>query len=356
MKHVILSFLFLILLFPSEARVHKDTIPVWGICLRIPPAESADIFINFVKEELVPAGINTIVLRIEYNFPYKKYPKLSLGNEWDMKSMKRLVTLCKANNINLIPSINLLGHQSWQSTAGRLLAVFPEFDETPGITLPVNYKWPNPEGLYCKSYCPNHPDVHKVVFACVDELLEAFEAKDFHAGLDEVFYIAHPDCPRCGGQNPANVFAEEVNRINHYLKSKGVKMWMWGDRLIDGISSGLGEWCASVNGTWPAVDKIDKDIMICDWQYVKAHPTPPYFAMKGFEVITCGHQRPEVTREQIKNLKSNRQNVPASVKSRFNGFMLTVWSSFDTFYNDYRTVTDTLELKASNSFRVMKLN
>ena len=31
------------------------------------------------------------------------------------------------------------------------------------------YEWPNPDGLYCKSYCPLHPEVHDVVFALVDE-------------------------------------------------------------------------------------------------------------------------------------------------------------------------------------------
>src|SRR5690606_24394606 len=101
-----------------------------------------------------------------------------------------LVNICKKHNIELIPQINLLGHQSWASEVTKLLEVYPQFDETPGVIMPEKYEWPNADGLYCKSYCPLHPEVHGVVFDLVDEIIEVFEAKSFHAGMDEVFYIA----------------------------------------------------------------------------------------------------------------------------------------------------------------------
>jgi hypothetical protein len=37
--------------------------------------------------------------------------------------VKRLVKVCRENNIRLIPQINLLGHQSWAEEKGKLLAV-----------------------------------------------------------------------------------------------------------------------------------------------------------------------------------------------------------------------------------------
>src|SRR5690606_7580696 len=110
---------------------------------------------------------------------------------------------------------------------GRLLEVYPQFDETPGVVLPEKYEWPNDDGLYCKSYCPLHPEVHKVVFDLVDEIVEVFEADAFHAGLDEVFYIGHKDCSRCNGYDPAVLFADEVNRINRHLTIQEKELWMW---------------------------------------------------------------------------------------------------------------------------------
>ncbi len=61
--------------------------------------------------------------------------------------------------------------------------------------MPAEYEWPNEDGLYCKSYCPLHADLHEVVFALVDEIMVAFEADAFHAGLDEVFYIGYEHRP-----------------------------------------------------------------------------------------------------------------------------------------------------------------
>jgi hypothetical protein len=30
--------------------------------------------------------------------------------------------------------------------------------------------------------------------------------------------------------------------IHEHLKKKGRELWIWGDRLLDGITTGLGEW------------------------------------------------------------------------------------------------------------------
>ena len=75
--------------------------------------------------------------------------------------------------------ITLLGHQSWHSDLEGLLRVYPEFDETPHVKMPENYVWPNDDGLYCKSYCPLHPDVHKIVFELIDEGTKEPKRKTF---------------------------------------------------------------------------------------------------------------------------------------------------------------------------------
>ena len=44
--------------------------------------------------------------------------------------------------------------------AACIVQFVDEFDETPG-------KYPNNEGIYCRSYCPLHPEVHEVLFDLV---------------------------------------------------------------------------------------------------------------------------------------------------------------------------------------------
>jgi hypothetical protein len=78
----------------------------------------------------------------------------------------------------------------------------------------------------------------------------------------------------------AELFAGEVRAIHNHLALKNRELFIWGDRLIDGKTTGLGEWEASYNNTYRAVDMIPKDVVICDWHYERADKTAIYFAMK----------------------------------------------------------------------------
>jgi 2,4-dienoyl-CoA reductase-like NADH-dependent reductase (Old Yellow Enzyme family) len=131
---------------------------------------------------------------VDYNYEFESHPELRDSIALSKADVKKIVNECKKHNIRIIPQINLLGHQSWASTVHNLLKVYPQFDETPHIQMPKEYKWPNPDGLYCKSYCPLHPEVHNVVFALIDEICDVFETDAFHAGMDEVFYIGDDKC------------------------------------------------------------------------------------------------------------------------------------------------------------------
>jgi hypothetical protein len=174
-----------------------------------------------------------------------------------------------------------------------------------------------------------------VVFALVDEIMEVFEASAFHAGLDEVFYLGEDECPRCNGKDRSELFAGEVNKIRDHLAEDGRELWIWGDRLIDGKTTGLGMWEASENDTYRAIDMINKDVVICDWHYERADPTAALFAMKGFRVMTCPWRNPKVTRAQLEMMQAFRANSREGVRDRYLGFMQTVWSPAKRFLDEY---------------------
>ena len=218
---------------------------VKGFSCTSPRHNGVDRFVKFIDEDLAPLGINTLVVFVcdkDYNYQFESYPQLGDTNSLSKEDVKKMVAVCKKHQIRIIPQINLLGHQSWRNHANKLLEQFPEFDETPRVKIPERYVWPNSDTLYCKSYCPLHPDLHKVIFALIDEICDVFESDAFHAGMDEVFYLGDEKCPRCAGVDKAQLFADEVNRIRNHLAEKHREMWMWGDRLIDGKSTGIGEW------------------------------------------------------------------------------------------------------------------
>jgi len=203
------------------------------------------------------------------------------------------------------------------------------------VKMPENYIWPNADGLYCKSYCPLHPDVHKVVFAIVDEICDVFETDAFHAGMDEVFYIGEAQCPRCSGKDKAELFAGEVRTIRDHLATKGRKLWMWGDRLLDGKTTGMGEWEASMNNTYRAIDMIPKDVVICDWHYDRPDQTPVYFVMKGLSVVTCPWRNPGNAVLQVQDMYKFRSNATPEMKDRYMGMVQTIWSGAGQFLDIY---------------------
>lgn len=331
-------------------RIAKDTdslLAVRGFCVAAPSPEEVDAFVKFIKEELAPRKINTLILRVDYNYQYKSHPELADSNALSKADVKKLLKACKEENIQIIPEIDLLGHQSWANHLGKLLSVYPQFDETPWVKMPVEYKWPNPQNLYCKSYCPLAPGLHKVLFEVIDELCDVFETNAFHAGMDEVFYIAEPKCPRCGGKDPAKIFAGEVWRIRNHLAEKGRRLWIWGDRLLDGKTTGMGMWEASMNNTYRAVDMIPKDVVICDWHYERADQSAVYFAMKGLDVVSCPYRNPQSALWQLEDMKKFRQRSTPEMKPRFRGIVETAWSDFGSFLKDFYNEQKTADEKSS---------
>ena len=328
----------------------QNDLPVNGLAIAAPDKANVDRFVKFINEELAPRKINTLILRVDYNFQYKSHPEVARKDGLSQSEVNKIVAACKKNKIVVIPQVNLLGHQSWAEKEEMLLKAYPEFDETPGIKLPEKYVWPNEDGLYCKSYCPLHPGVHKVVFEIVDEIIEAFQANAFHAGMDEVFYLGHEDCPRCQGRDKAELFAGEVSKIRNHLALSGRRLWIWGDRLIDGKETGIGLWEASYNNTHRAIDMIPKDVMICDWHYERVDPTAVMFAMKGLDVATSPWRNTGLALKQKKMMQDLRANATPEMKEHFTGMVQTVWSpagSFlDRFYGDSEEENDAACFKA----------
>ncbi len=333
------------------AFAQDEAIPVRGFCIAAPMPGELNDFIKFVNEELAPRNVNTLILRVDYNYQFQTHPELRDDITLSKTDVKRLVDVCKKKNIQLIPQINMLGHQSWAGDVGKLLEVYPEFDETPNVKMPEKYVWPNSDGLYCKSYCPLHPELHSILFDLIDEICDVFESDNFHAGMDEVFYIGHDSCSRCSGLDKAKLFADEVNKIKNHLAEKNRTLWIWGDRLIDGKTTGMGMWEASMNNTHQAIDLIDKDVMICDWHYDRPDETAVYFALKGFKVVTCPWNKPEVAAAQVTDMFHFRQSSTPEMKERFQGIIQTVWSGVGPFLKEFYNKELSNDNTTSSCFR-----
>jgi hypothetical protein len=273
--------------------------------------------------ELAALGVNALVLEIDYSFAFESHPELRHAGALSKEQAMRLARACREHGIRPMPLFNCLGHQSWSKRTGPLLTKYPELDETPG-------EFPENKGIYCRSWCSQHPKVNAIVFALLDELIAAFDADAVHVGMDEVFLIASEHCPRCKGGDPAKLFAQAVNDLHaHLVGQREVEMLMWADRLLDAATMGYGEWESAKNGTHGAVDLVPKDIILCDWHHeeltkYRAKPADyvsiPFFLEKGFRVWPSGW----------KNVKATEALLEAERKhqhERLLGHLCTTWGA-----------------------------
>ncbi len=304
------------------------TLPLRGLHLSAPSPSHLQECERFIREALPKEGVNTLVMEFDYSYQFHSHPEVAEPGSLNKDQVREIAAACHDANVRLIPQINLLGHQSWSDHTEGLLRSHPEFDETPG-------KYPNNKGIYCRSYCPQAPGLHKVLFDLIDELADACQSDAFHVGMDEVFILADKDCPRCAGHDKAQLFADEVNRLHEHLDSKHLEMWMWGDRFLNGTSTGLGEWEASAIGTEGAATKVPKDIVICDWHYEKPEPTPAYFASLGFRVAACPWRDASVALSQLAFVNQARTQSNSTLGSKFLGVLDTTWCGADEFVDAY---------------------
>jgi 3-keto-disaccharide hydrolase/Glycosyl hydrolase family 20, catalytic domain len=273
-----------------------------------------------IDEAFKPLGINVLILEVNYGFEFQSHPELRQGNGLTRSDAHELAAFCQQRGIDLIPQLNCLGHQSWARSTAPLLKKYPQFDETPNV--PADNK-----GIYCRSWCPLHPDVNKVVFALIDEMADAFSADSFHVGMDEVFLVASDQCSRCRGKDPAEVFARAVNDLHsHIVKDKKLAMLMWGDRLLDDKAMHYGKWESSANGTAPAIDRIPKDIIQCDWHYeLREHyPSVAFFQEKGFRVLPSSWNNPKASLAFLEDARRVNKGLVI-------GHMGTTWTGAEAF-------------------------
>src|SRR5690606_10189306 len=82
-------------------------------------------------------------------------------------------------------------------------------------------------------------------------------------------------------------------------------------------------------------DLIPRDVVVCDWHYERAEPTPAYFAIKGFRVLACSWNRPDAALAQLEQARAFRSNANPQLARRHLGAMHTYWSDARSFLDHF---------------------
>ena len=92
--------------------------------------------------------------------------------------------------------------------------------------------------------------------------------------------------------------------------------------MLDNAVMGYGEWESAINHTHSAIDRIPKDIIICDWHYELRddYPSVRYFQEQGFRVLPAPWKKPDAAVALIRCARKDATD-------KMLGVLFTGWSA-----------------------------
>ena len=241
---------------------------------------------ELIYEEVAGYKYNAIVWQMKAGYQYSRRPRLRNRCALPRETVRDVAQFARDHFIELIPNTNILGHANW---------------------IVLKYKELQEDGKP-HQFCTRHPMTYPLLFDVMEEMLDVFDhPKRLHVGLDEVrwktFNLPEDQrCPRCRGAAKWQIYADHINKLHAFLKSKGVEVWMWGDMLLTRHNGGPPFDCHR------ALDLIPKDVVICNWSADYAKGSSKELVDKGFRVV-----------------KSNSRQVPLSEQPYVFGNLASFW-------------------------------
>lgn len=205
--------------------------------------------------ELSRLKINQIMLYMEDDYHFAKYPFLGRPDTFTAAKAAELVAFARDHYVELVPQIESLGH------ADALLS-HPELQD---LRLAGN----------TGAICPSAERTGPVLDDLFGELATAFpQSRLFHVGGDEVWGFAAD--ARCSAlvqeRGEEGVYAFHLNALQALLAKRDRTMAFWGDEVL----------------AFPKVlDTLTRDAVVFDWHYgdQSAYPSLQFFQEHGFKRI-----------------------------------------------------------------------
>ncbi|MBC7288851.1 MAG: family 20 glycosylhydrolase, partial [Armatimonadetes bacterium] len=247
------------------------SLPIRAVSLSLPTTRwgypndapvSPNFFQDFLDRVVVASKLNFVVLIVDQGMQLSTHPEVQGPAAWSQQVVAQIVGHLREQGIEVVPCLNSLGHAVW------VTASHPELREDG-----------DPQTL-----CTSHPNSRKIIGEIYDEVLRVFQPRYFHIGMDEVRWqtLNVPErqrCPLCAGKTKADVFAEQVKWLHGFMAERGVKTMMWGDMLLPAHNGGPPFEVAQ------AIDRIPKDIVICNWSCAVDPLSLWYFRSRGFSEV-----------------------------------------------------------------------
>lgn len=209
--------------------------------------------------------MNELQLYIEHTFPFKE-----LGDDVEKfgyltpEEIKELDDYCYDNFIEHVPSIATFGH----------LFELLSKEEYRHLQTVENYEadrlfWM--ERMSHHTIDPKNPESIEIIKSLIDQILSLFRSDRFNICGDETFDLKEG---KYKGEDTGKLYVEFVKKIIAHLKSKGKKIMMWGDVLLQHPET---------------IPELPDDIQLLNWFYSEEPKEETFetFEKSGREQIVC---------------------------------------------------------------------
>ena len=182
-----------------------------------------------------------------------------------------LVHYCRERFMEVIPEMPSLSHSDYLLFAHRDLAERSD-DPFPDTCCPLNEKY------------------HQLYNDLLDEVIDLICPARINICHDELYSMNL--CERCRHQDPARLYANDINRIAAHLRETGVQTVMWGEKLLDshwqngeaigGAAQPEENGKAAVPALWRAREYITEPVEIMHWYWTVDRELEKVYAGKNF--------------------------------------------------------------------------
>lgn len=224
---------------------------------------------------------NAIIVQFQSTVELQKHPEaVRQTGVVSQATVRQWVALAKSYGMEIFPEIKSWGHADWTWGLGN---VFYDHDTGPDFPL-YSPMFALPTGMDGQNtFCVTEPKAYRLLTDTYTEMLSLFgDPKYLHIGGDEAFAMGYRQGQKWG--DPVEDGLAWLKRLDAYLRTRGAKMVMWGDMLLDETRwmTPVGQGCNSRADcpTAKMITRLPKDIIIADWHY---RVKPDYLSLKYFQ-------------------------------------------------------------------------
>jgi Glycosyl hydrolase family 20, catalytic domain len=180
-------------------------------------------------------------------FRFKSHPELiTHKNALTHEQAKELGEYAQQRGVELIPEIESFGHT-------RFITGVPQYAHLQDAMSSGRHNF--------SAVSPVAPETLKLFADLYREVAEVFPSRYFHGGCDEVNWGGSAlSRAALEKKTRAEIWAEYVNSLDHIARGLGKDLIVWGDFVLH-----------KQPGVLP---RLNKDIIIMDWQYYQTDPVP----------------------------------------------------------------------------------